>query len=127
LLTPTPDGLTQLNAAFPGNIAVAALNAIGPYSVKTGNPVPIGTVTPLTVTDGVTSATIDFAPIQRNPPSLFNDREFSGKVDVNLTTKDRLSARYVFKQNILPAATAAAGGFAAGDWVDIPPRGQQIA
>jgi hypothetical protein len=127
LLTPTPDGLTQLNAAFPGNIAVAALNAIGPYSVKAGNPVPIGTVTPLTVTDGVTSATIDFAQIQRNPPSLFNDREFSGKVDVNLTTKDRLSARYIFQQNILTAATAAAGGFAAGAWVDIPARDQQIA
>src|SRR5207253_2373370 len=30
-LTPTPNGLTQLAAAFPGNLAVAALNAIGPY------------------------------------------------------------------------------------------------
>src|ERR1700738_3925439 len=37
-LTPTPNGLTQLAAAFPGNPAVAALNAIGPYSVKAGNP-----------------------------------------------------------------------------------------
>src|ERR1700675_1038259 len=40
VLTPTPTGLTQLAAAFPGNLGVAAFNAIGPYSVKTGNPSP---------------------------------------------------------------------------------------
>ncbi len=44
-LTPTPTGLTQLAAAFPGNLAVAALNAIGPYSVAAGSPHPIGTPT----------------------------------------------------------------------------------
>ena len=128
LLTPTPTGLTELNAAFPGNVAVAALNAIGPYSVKAGNPHPSGTVQTLTVTDGTTSAPIDFAAITRNPPSFFNDREFSGKVDVMLGSKDRISARYLFQQNILTAATAAnTAGFAAGYWVDIPARDQQIA
>jgi outer membrane receptor protein involved in Fe transport len=126
-LTPTPNGLTQLAAAFPGNPAVAALNTIGPYAVQAGNPHISGVPETLTVTDGVTSADVEFAGVTRNPPSLFNDREFSGKVDVNITNKDRVGARYIFQQNILTAATAGPGGFAAGAWVDIPARDQQIA
>jgi hypothetical protein len=123
-LTPTPTGLTQLAAAFPGNRAVAALNAIGPYSVKAGNPQVSGTVTPQMVTDGITTATIDFAPITRSVPSLFNDREFTGRVDVQVTSKDRVGARYIFQQSIQTGAT---GQFSAGTWVDIPARDQQIA
>lgn len=123
-LTPTPDGLTQLAAAFPGNLAVAALNAIGPYSVSAGNPHVTGTTKTLVVSDGVTAAPIDFAAVERNVPSLFNDREFTGRVDVQLTSKDRVGARYIFQQNILTGAT---GRFAAGSWVDIPARDQQIA
>src|ERR1700736_6416731 len=76
------------------------------------------------VSGGVTSAPIDFAPVERNVPALFNDREFTGRVDVQLTSKDRVSARYIFQQNILTGAT---GRFAAGGWVDIPARDQQIA
>jgi len=123
-LTPTPTGLTQLAAAFPGNPAVAALNAIGPYAVKAGNPQVSGTVKPTLVTDGTTSATIDFANVTRNVPSLFNDREFTGRVDVQISSKDRVGARYIFQQNILTGAT---GRFSAGAWVDIPARDQQIA
>src|SRR6266571_3971985 len=122
--TPTPNGLTQLAAAFPGNRAVAALNAIGPYSVKVGNPQISGSVTPTVVTDGATTATIDFAPITRSVPALFNDREFTGRVDLQITSKDRLGSRYIFQQNILTGAT---GRFSAGAWVDIPARDQQIA
>src|SRR5271166_4088812 len=142
LLTPTPLGLTELNTAFPGNSAVAALNAIGPYSVKAGNPrvcladCNAAATTILNVTNtpqdctlsGNTCVPIEFSQIERNPPSIYNDREFSGKVDVNLDTKDRLAVRYIFQQNIQTAATAANNaGFAAGYWVDIPARNQQIA
>lgn len=126
-LTPTPNGLTQLAAAFPNNPAVAALNAIGPYAVKIGNPQPVGAATPLVVSDGVTSAPIDFAPITRSVPSLANDREFTGRVDVQITTKDRVSARYIFQQTIQTGLIANAGRFSAGAWVDIPARDQQIA
>src|SRR5207245_9899286 len=48
-LTPTPNGLTQLAAAFPGNLGVAALDTIGPYSVAAGNPHVTGTPTTLVV------------------------------------------------------------------------------
>ena len=123
-LTPTPNGLTQLAAAFPGNPAVAAITAIGPYAVTAGNPHTTGALVPITVSDGITSAPIEFAAVERNVPSLFNDREFTGRVDVQLTSKDRVSARYIFQQNIQTGAT---GRFAAGAWVDIPARDQQIA
>ncbi len=122
-LTPTPAGLQQLAAAFPNNRAVAALSAIGPYAVAAGSPHPLATQT-ITVSNGTTSAPIEFAPVQRNPPALFNDREFTGRVDVQLTSKDRVGARYVFQQSI---QTGASGRFAAGAWVDIPARDQQIA
>ena len=38
--TPTPNGLSQLQSAFPGNPFVASLQKQGPYSVKGGNPGP---------------------------------------------------------------------------------------
>src|SRR5712692_11151944 len=75
-LTPTPAGLQQLAAAFPNNRAVAALTAIGPYAVAAGSPQPLATQT-ITVSNGTTNAPIEFAPVQRNVPALFNDREFT--------------------------------------------------
>src|SRR5208337_5312172 len=36
-VTPTPNGISELEAAFPNNPAVGALASIGPASVKTGN------------------------------------------------------------------------------------------
>jgi hypothetical protein len=128
-LSPTPTGLTELAAAFPGNLAVAALNTVGPYAVTAGNPHPEGGAhaKTLLVSDGVTTIPVDFDTVQRNVPSLFNDREFTGRVDVQLTSKDRVGARYIFQQNILTGATAGTNGFAAGAWVDIPARDQQIA
>ena len=122
-LTPTPNGLSQLAAAFPGNLAVKAITAIGPYSVAAGGPRPLATQM-VTVSDGTKSAPIEFAPVERNVPALFNDREFTGRVDVQLTSRDRVGARYIFQQNIQTGAT---GRFAAGAWVDIPARDQQIA
>ena len=76
------------------------------------------------MTDGITPGTIQFAPVTRNVPSLYNDWELVGKVDVQITNKDRLSGRYIFQKNILTGAT---GRFVAGAWVDIPAKDQQIA
>jgi hypothetical protein len=128
-LTPTPNGLQQLASAFPGNPAVAALNAIGPYAVKAGNPrVVAGSATPLTVTDGVTSAPIEFGAVARNIPSIYNDYETVVKGDIQVTSKDRISVRYLFQQNTNQGQFGSEGlGFANGDWVDVPGRSQQIA
>jgi len=123
-VTPTPAGLTALAAAFPNSAGAKALATIGPYAVAAGNPHIDGATQNIVVSDGVTSAPIEFAPVARNVPSLFNDREFTGRVDIQITTKDRIGARYIFQQNILTGAT---GRFAQGVWVDIPARDQQIA
>jgi len=137
--TPTPAGLTELQAAFPGNAAVGAFGAIGPYAVAAGNPQPAGSSTTacpagsltqfgpvctIPVSNGAVTAPIDFAQITRSVPSLFNDREFTGRVDVQLTSKDRVTSRYIFQQNI---NTDAAGTNSSGDWVNVPARDQQIA
>src|ERR1700751_6207155 len=69
-LTPTPDGLAQLQAAFPTNPAIASLVNQGPYGIKTGNPTPVpGTLSTVTVSDGVTSAPIEFGAIERTVPA----------------------------------------------------------
>jgi outer membrane receptor protein involved in Fe transport len=126
-VTPTPTGLTQLAAAFPNNPAVAALQAIGPYAVAAGSPHIQDQTSTIVVSDGTTSAPIEFAKVSRNVPSLFNDREFTGRVDVQITSKDRVGARYIFQQNVTTGTLAGAGRFPAGAWVDIPARDQQIA
>jgi hypothetical protein len=41
-LTPTPVGLAQLAACYPGSTSVAALQKYGPYGVGGGNPQPSG-------------------------------------------------------------------------------------
>jgi len=125
-VTPTPAGLTQLAAAFPGNPAVGALQAIGPYAVAAGAPHVQGATSTIVVSDGTTSAPIEFAKVSRNVPSLFNDREFTGRVDVQITSKDRVGARYIFQQNVATGLLGT-GRFAGGAWVDIPARDQQIA
>src|SRR6202789_165411 len=47
-LTPTPTGLAQLAACYPNSASVAALRTFGPYGIGAGNPMPRGTVTPIT-------------------------------------------------------------------------------
>jgi outer membrane receptor protein involved in Fe transport len=123
-ILPTNNGISQLKAAFPNNPAVAALAAIGPSAVKAGNPV-YGNLQTLTVSDGVTSAPIEFGTVSRFIPSLYNDYEATGRVDVKVTEKDNFFGRYVFQQNIT-TGTAGANGIAVGDYVDVPGRDQQI-
>ncbi|MGH9508959.1 MAG: carboxypeptidase regulatory-like domain-containing protein [Terriglobales bacterium] len=122
-VTPTPTGLTQLAAAFPGNAGVAALQTIGPYSVTTGNPTPTNVFT-ANVTNGIVIAPVEFGTLNRAIPSASNDRQITGRIDVQMSSKDRLSGRYIIEDFITEAAT---GRFAAGAFVDVPGRTQQIA
>ena len=59
-LTPTPNGIQQLQQAFPNNPAVSALAAIGPASSKIGN-LTFGTPT----TVDVLGQPIEFATARR--------------------------------------------------------------
>ncbi len=123
-ITPTPSGLATLAAAFPGNAGVAALQTIGPYAVLKGGPQPIGTPSMHTVSNGLTTANVQFQPMVRNVPSYYNDWELVGKVDAQVTNKDRLGFRYIFQKNV---NSVYATRVAAGGWFSIPGKDQQFA
>lgn len=119
--TPTPAGLKELEAAFPNNPAVTALASAGPYSIPAGNPQPVqnGLVTK-TVSDGVTTAAIQFAPVERLIPALFNNQEDMGRIDFQPNETDHFFIRYIY-QNQLYTGNLANGSssIADGGFIDI--------
>ena len=112
LITPTANGIAQLQAAFPNNPAVGALAAIGPSSIKTGN-LTFGTPT----TVDVLGVPIEFATARRTISSPFNDDEAMGRVDYQMTPHDRIFGRYIYQKsftydfNYFSPAEAISGGF----------------
>jgi len=135
LLTPVPGptGLGALNTCYPTNPSVLALNAIGPYSIAQGSPVPIGTPQALTLgggTTGLPTCTVDFAGVSRGLPATFNDYEAVGRVDFTLSPRDQLFFRYLFTQPIFSPNSAAPGQFgvpAEEGWPNTITRNQQAA
>jgi hypothetical protein len=127
-ITPTPNGLTQLQAAFPGNPAVASVASEGPYGIKSGNPTPIASsVITQMVTDGVTSAPIEFAGVARTVPALFNDGEQLGRVDWQPTTKDRFFVRYYYQNDLTTGDLAnSPTAIASGGYINISGRTHSI-
>jgi len=114
-LTPTPDGLAALAAAFPGNNAVAALQQFGPYGIKVGNPTPAGTVQNITVSNGTTSAAIPFSFVSRSVGTPFDDRQVTGRGDWQISSKDRFFVRYINQDsnNAVGSGTISSGAFVA--------------
>src|SRR5262249_12456891 len=78
-LTPTPDGLSALNAAFPNNNAVKSLMQFGPYAIKAGNPQPAGTPQSIAISNGVTTVNIPFAFVNRVVGNNFDDKQIVGR------------------------------------------------
>ena len=110
-LTPTPTGLQQLQAAFPGNPFVASLVNEGPYSVKAGNPTSVSTTNMTVCATAVSvcpagSPTVQFGTIQRLLPSTSSDQEDLGRLDYQADPKDRFYLRYAYQN----APTNNAGG-----------------
>jgi hypothetical protein len=120
-LTPTPNGLTQLQAAFPNDPGVAALINNGPYSITTGNPRVVGTPVDLPV--GPNNTMIEFAEIGRSIPSLFNDEELLGRMDFQPTGKDHFFIRYFYQDD--PYLNGG-GSVVAGSWYNVPDTAHSI-
>lgn len=120
-LTPTPTGLAQLQAAFPGNPAVASLVNQGPFGIKTGNPsVVSGSIVTTTVTNGATSAPVQFGQVSRNIPALFNDEEEMGRLDWQPSTRDRFFVRYFYQNDLQTGGLAnSSTAIASGGYIDI--------
>ncbi len=93
-LTPTPNGIMQLQQAFPNNPAVSALAAIGPASISGGN-LTFGTPT----TVDVLGQPIEFATARRTIASPFNDYEGTGRVDYQLGQHDHIFGRYIYQNS----------------------------
>ena len=116
-ITPDPTGLTQLQSDFPNQPGVAAMVNNGPYSVKTGNPAPVGEPVLVPVTVGSTTDNIEMAEISRKVPSLYNDEELLERMDFQPTGKDHLFVRF-FYQNY-PYINAG-GSVVEGSWYNVP-------
>jgi hypothetical protein len=129
---PDSTGLKQLQSAFPNNPAVIEYMKYGPASVSQGNPTFFGTPAMIPVTDGTTITNVEVAPFKRNLNAAIQDQEDLGRIDYQLTPKDRLFVRYNYQNNpyypgfyLFGAEQIAAGGYvdvlaishqAGGDW-----------
>jgi len=111
-LTPTPNGMTELQQAFPNNPAVSALAAIGPASVPGGN-LTFGTPTNV----DVLGQSIEFATARRTIAAPFNDYEGTGRIDYELGGHDHIFGRYIYQNsesfgiNFFPSYEVVTGGY----------------
>lgn len=113
---PDVNGLTQLQSTFPNNPGVAAMVLNGPYAYRTGNPTPFGPTSLLPVTDGSTIANIEVSQYERGVPFYTLDQEHLGRIDYQMTPKDRFYLRYLYQDN---PSVPAGGSFASGGYFDI--------
>ena len=134
-LTPTANGIQQLQAAYPNDPAVAFLSQWAPVALTIGEPV-ISNVQNVTVTPtlfdgspaGLPTSTVEMGVISRFLSQPFNDYEGTGRVDYQVTDKDRFFTRYIFQQTLTTnIPVAASAGAAAGQIIDVAGRSQQIA
>jgi len=106
----TPGGLATLQSTFPNNEGVAILTQLNPFALP-ANPHATGTPVDKTITVGSTSVSVPFTQIARNFPSSVLDQEYLGRLDFQLTPKDRLDGRYIYQKNPdIPDNPTAAGG-----------------
>jgi hypothetical protein len=109
-LTPTSSGLETLSDCFPDSASVQALRSYGPYSVKAGNPRPLGVVTLIEVPGCGVVAT---AGIQRSLPTDARQNNFIIKFDYQ-TPKNHFSGRYLYARRLSSNSDgAAAEGYSA--------------
>jgi outer membrane receptor protein involved in Fe transport len=125
-LTPDAAGIQQLQAAFPNSPGVAALAQFGPAAVGVGNPVFNNiTQVPVTGPGGVT-VPVEMGTLERFLAQPFNNREITGRVDFQATSKDRFFARYNFQQQDVGNTPLGGGLGAQGVIYTVYGRNQQI-
>jgi outer membrane receptor protein involved in Fe transport len=127
-LTPTTTGIQQLQAAFPNDPAVALLSQWAPATLKIGNPTfsNIQNV-PVSANSFGGATTVQMGTLTRFLSQPFNDYEATGRVDFQITNKDRFFARYIFQKTVFAnEGFFGAAASAQGQVVDVPGRSQQI-
>jgi Carboxypeptidase regulatory-like domain/TonB dependent receptor/TonB-dependent Receptor Plug Domain len=139
-LVPTPNGVTQLQAAFPNSPIGLMQSTIGPNAITAGSP-SFTNVQNVLVTDQIDPTTglafnctvagangctpIEFGQISRFVPSPFNNYEATGRVDFKLTNKDNFFARYIYQKDFSGGINFG-NGIDVGDYQFVPSLSQQI-
>lgn len=130
-LTPTPAGIAQLQACFPGSVSLATLAKFGPYGVSAGNPTPINPVTKTInttkPTDPVGTApdltcTFEEGGVQRTLATGSHQYNWIYKMDLN-TEKNHFYGRYLYNKSTFFNADSF-GTAAAGYPVNVPALSQ---
>jgi len=96
-LTPTPAGLATLAGCFTTGVsadAIAALSKFGPWGISSGNP-KAGNLTTATVAG---CPNVEEGTVSRVLPTPFHGFNFITREDVQIGSKDNLSARYIFNR-----------------------------
>ena len=113
-ITPTPAGLAALATCYPGNQAVAALTAIGPYAVAQGGPQPLGSLAQTLnlggAGTGLAPCSVAFDGVSRSLPAVFNDYEAVARVDFALSPRDQFFVRYLFTEPTFGGSDSSAVG-----------------
>jgi outer membrane receptor protein involved in Fe transport len=122
-LTPTPNGIAQLQAAFPTSPGVGFLASSFSPANTPGSPT-FNTITIRNVSNGVTTVPVEFGSPARNVGSVSNTRQFTGRGDYQLTSKDRIFGRYLIDDEITTNVNQGEGAW--GMFIDVPSRGQQL-
>jgi outer membrane receptor protein involved in Fe transport len=121
-LAPTLNGIASLAAAFPGNPAVASLQAFSPFAVKNGNPTASNIQNIL-----VNGIPVEFAAVDRLVPAAADDKEITGRVDWQATNKDHVFGRYLFQRQLFTGNLAnGATAIAQGGFIDVSALNQAV-
>jgi len=101
-LVPTPAGMAQLLACYPGSQSLAAYSNFGPFSISAGNPTALNLTTRAVGANpacgGATPATqVQFGTVQRTLASPFHEFDFPLKLDLQLGS-DSITGRYIFNR-----------------------------
>ena len=123
-LTPDAKGIQELQTDFPNSLGVAALAQFGPATVPLGSPT-FNNITQIAVAGAPSD--IEMGTLTRFLAQPFNDYEATGRVDFQLTSKDRFFTRYIFQKTIQTNEAFFGGApSAAGQIVNVGGRNQQI-
>jgi outer membrane receptor protein involved in Fe transport len=127
-VTPTPNGLQQLQAAFPNNPSVNALLQFGPFAIKYGNPVVAGGIITKPVTVGNTTQQVEFGQVQRFAPATQRMQQHLGRLDWQPNTKDHLFLRYMYYDALQAGALSgtSVADIAQGDFYNVPSTNHSI-
>ena len=125
---PDANGMSTLAAAFPNNPAVTQLKNYGPLSLNQGNPGFFGSPSTVQVTDGTTTANVEVEQYKRALAASTLDEEELGRLDYQMTPKDRFYLRYDYQNNpTLPAFYLfTPPGVAAGTYSNVNAKTHQV-